>query len=294
MRRAALIAVLAGLCRAQSPQEQALARQREAVDIQLQAIERQRTAASAKRGHTEGAARFLADSTPKMPAGLPDTRSQLESVERQVSALSRQRSLHGTMTAFGRPIAPIGHVPSSAEAPGQEPASGGGADPEQLQRLSSARQPRPAWPEPPSRASIGDCLPLPASLLSPIFERAASMYGLAPSLLWTVAQRESGLRPCAVSRAGALGLMQLMPETASWLGVSDPFDPEQSIHGGARFLRMLLDRFDNDLALALGAYNAGPGRVESYGGVPPFEETLDYVGTILRRIGQPSRRERGP
>lgn len=81
-----------------------------------------------------------------------------------------------------------------------------------------------------------------------------------------------------------MGLMQLMPETAATLGVEDPFDPEQNIVGGARYLRLLLDRFNDDLALTLAAYNAGPRRVEIYGGIPPFRETQDYVATILGRL----------
>jgi soluble lytic murein transglycosylase-like protein len=133
---------------------------------------------------------------------------------------------------------------------------------------------------------------LPAPVLLPVFQQAAAAYGLAPALLRAVAEKESSLRPCAVSPAGALGLMQLMPETAAWLGITDPFDVEQNVHGAARFLRFLLDRFDNDLGLALGAYNAGPGRVESFGGIPPIPETQDYVAAILRRLrsatpGQP-------
>ncbi|MCS7041510.1 MAG: lytic transglycosylase domain-containing protein [Bryobacteraceae bacterium] len=152
------------------------------------------------------------------------------------------------------------------------------------QLLAAALQPRPAWPEPPPEPAPPACAPLPAAVLSPLFERAAGAYGLAPELLRAVAQKESSLRPCAVSPAGAMGLMQLMPETAAWLGISDPFDAEQNIFGGARFLRFLLNRFDDDLALALGAYNAGPSRVEAFGGIPPFAETQDYVAAILRRL----------
>lgn len=146
------------------------------------------------------------------------------------------------------------------------------------------RQPRPAWPEPQPAGALPDCAPLAPPALFPVFQRAAAAYGLAPSLLRAVAEKESSFRPCAVSPAGALGLMQLMPETASWLGVSDPFDVEQNVHGAARFLRFLLDRFDNDLGLALGAYNAGPARVKSFGGIPPIPETQDYVAAILRRL----------
>lgn len=129
---------------------------------------------------------------------------------------------------------------------------------------------------------------MPAAQLAPLFHHAASTYGLDPLLLRAIARQESAFKPCAVSPAGAMGLMQLMPETASMLGVEDPFDAAQSILGGARFLRFLLDRFQNDLPLALSAYNAGPATVERYGGIPPFTETRSYVSSILRRLGLPS------
>ena len=150
--------------------------------------------------------------------------------------------------------------------------------------------------EPASTA--GDVQPLfPAHLRSSLRERvlgstesvsafdsaikaAAQKYGLEPELLKAVARAESGLNPNAVSAAGAQGLMQLMPSTAAALGVSDPFDPEQSIEGGARYLRQQLDRF-GDISLALAAYNAGPGAVLKYGGMPPFRETRDYVRRVL-------------
>ncbi len=154
----------------------------------------------------------------------------------------------------------------------------------QLQAV--ALQPRPVRPEPPAPVTLLACAPLPSSVLAPIFDRASASYGLQTALLRAVAQKESAFHPCAVSPAGAMGLMQLMPETAAMLDVTDPFDAEQSILGGARYLRLLLDRFDNNLALALGAYNAGPARVDAYGGIPPFRETQDYVSSILGRLSR--------
>lgn len=122
--------------------------------------------------------------------------------------------------------------------------------------------------------------------------RAASQrYQLPESLLRAVIHTESNYYPQAVSRAGAAGLMQLMPKTAKALGVRDVFDPGQSIHGGARYLRLLANRYDGDMVLVLAAYNAGAGNVEKYGGVPPFAETRAYVRSVLRRYYAYERQE---
>jgi soluble lytic murein transglycosylase-like protein len=115
-------------------------------------------------------------------------------------------------------------------------------------------------------------------------ERASQ---LPAGLLAAVAAQESSFSPCAVSPAGALGLMQLMPSTAADLGVDDPFDPWQSLHAGGVFLRQLLDHYGGDLSLALGAYNAGPATVDAYGDVPPYAETQNYVANVLARMNRP-------
>jgi len=120
-----------------------------------------------------------------------------------------------------------------------------------------------------------------ARLREPILA-AARATGLPAALIDAVIRTESGYRVQAVSRAGAQGLMQLMPGTAREVGVRDPFDPAQNVLGGARYLRRMYDRF-RSLRLAVAAYNAGPGAVERHGGIPPFEETRRYVKTVLDR-----------
>jgi soluble lytic murein transglycosylase-like protein len=114
-----------------------------------------------------------------------------------------------------------------------------------------------------------------------LVEEAARRYGLDPALVDAVVRTESGYDPSATSPAGAMGLMQLMPATARALGVADPYDPVQNVHGGVRYLRGLVDRF-GDVTLALAAYNAGPGAVARHGGVPPYPETRAYVERVLR------------
>jgi soluble lytic murein transglycosylase-like protein len=113
--------------------------------------------------------------------------------------------------------------------------------------------------------------------------KAARKYNLQATLLRGVIRAESNFQVDAVSHAGAQGLMQLMPGTARELGVDNPFDIEQNIDGGARYLRQMLDNFGGDVKVALAAYNAGPGAVEKYGGqIPPYQETEQYINRVLR------------
>ncbi len=131
-------------------------------------------------------------------------------------------------------------------------------------------------------ASLG----VPASL-QPLFESAGSRYGVNPLLLASVAKQESGFQPGAVSGAGAQGLMQLMPATAAGLGVS-ALDPAQSIDGAAQLLSGYLQNYGGSVPLALAAYNAGPGAVAQYGGVPPYTETQNYVSNITSMLASAS------
>lgn len=137
---------------------------------------------------------------------------------------------------------------------------------------------RPAAPRPSAVPAV-----LPAgTTYQDLADRYAARYELDPLLVSAVVGIESAWNPEAVSVKGAIGLMQLMPETARILGV-DPWDPEGNLDGGSRYLRSLLDRFDGDLELALAGYNAGPLAVERYEGVPPYPETVAYVERVLAR-----------
>ena len=114
-----------------------------------------------------------------------------------------------------------------------------------------------------------------------VIDQHCGTQDLEPKLVRALIQVESAWNPVAVSRAGAMGLMQLMPDTAASLDVTDPYDPDQNVRGGTVFLRRMLDRFGGRVDLALAAYNAGPGAVERHGGIPPYAETRNYVQRIL-------------
>lgn len=119
------------------------------------------------------------------------------------------------------------------------------------------------------------------SYYSHIIDSKSKKYNIEPSLINAVIKVESNGNSRAVSRKGAKGLMQLMPATASEMHVNNPFNPEENIDGGTRYLRYLLNRFDGDVSLALAAYNAGPKKIEKFGGIPPILETREYVKRVL-------------
>ncbi|MGB9678724.1 MAG: lytic transglycosylase domain-containing protein [Thermoanaerobacteraceae bacterium] len=116
-----------------------------------------------------------------------------------------------------------------------------------------------------------------------IINETSAKYGIDSSIIYSVIKAESNFDQFAISKAGAMGLMQLMPETAKQLNITNPFDASQNIDGGVRYLKGLLDTYKS-LSLALSAYNAGPSAVNKYNGIPPYEETKNYVSKILNDL----------
>jgi soluble lytic murein transglycosylase-like protein len=145
----------------------------------------------------------------------------------------------------------------------------------------------------PAPAALPAVLPAPAEAVpnrpaalpapSELADAAADKYGLPRELVRSVMAAESGMVPGAISPKGAIGLMQLMPGTAQVMGVN-PYDPAQNVDAGARYLRELLEKYDYGLRHALAAYNAGPGAVDKYKGIPPYRETIDYVSRIEKKL----------
>lgn len=129
-----------------------------------------------------------------------------------------------------------------------------------------------------------DCEPLDATIAEAYIRDSAKREGVSSDLIREVVRKESGFNPCAVSPKGAMGMMQLTAATAASLGVDDPYDPRQNIDGGVRLMKRLLDKYKGRPDLALAAYNAGEGAVDAHQGVPAFEETQEYVTTIMKRV----------
>lgn len=130
----------------------------------------------------------------------------------------------------------------------------------------------------------------PGEIYEDIIRDAAAEYDIDAALIRAVVEAESKFDPSVVSKAGAKGLMQLMPDLADELGVTNSFDPRDNIMGGTRYLKQLLNQYDGNIDHALAGYNAGPGNVERYGGVPPFSETKKYVRDIKRLMSEAKKR----
>jgi hypothetical protein len=172
------------------------------------------------------------------------------------------------------------------------------APPDPLGQPAAAIQ-EPSEPQRIAQVPSPACRPVSRTLvhanLSHIMQMEAAIqkysraYGVDEDLVWAVVRQESGFNPAAVSPKGAMGLMQLMPGTAASLGVSDPFDVEQNIAGGIKYLVICLKQFNGDIGLALAAYNAGPDNVIKYQGCPPFSETTKYVAAVLQDYAGPPR-----
>jgi soluble lytic murein transglycosylase-like protein len=163
--------------------------------------------------------------------------------------------------------------------------------------LSRIQQIEERFASKPTQVTTGTATPFAQTLLSAeqgkdtgeivhTIEKSALRYGVDPALAKAVAKVESNNDANAVSKAGALGVMQLMPETAKQLGVTNPLNPHENIDGGVRYLKGLLDTYSGNVPLALAAYNAGPGAVEKYRGIPPYQETQQYVNKALEHYRQ--------
>jgi len=189
------------------------------------------------------------------------------------SASAMQESLAKQRLSVEKQLRGIQHA-GFFSLPPPEPIGAGFSDEVDLQ------DPPPAA----SARSTAGCEPLPEDRLKPLIEEAARSEDVQPDLLRSVIRLESGAHPCAVSPKGAQGLMQLMPATSQQFSVSDPFDAEQNIQAGAKLLKQLLTRYGGDISKALAAYNAGPGRVDQAGAVPPIPETIRYVSSILAML----------
>ena len=165
------------------------------------------------------------------------------------------------------------HMERHMEVPSAGAAESGAVSPPAAPKIENTGQSQPAAASSgSSQSNIGE--------LKELIQQSASDEGVDPALVAAMITQESGGDAQAVSPAGARGLMQLMPATARMLGVEDVFDPQQNISGGVKYISQLLERFGGDEKLALAAYNAGPGTVDRYGGVPPYRETMNYVDRV--------------
>ena len=204
--------------------------------------------------------------------------ARISEIQQRISALSPQPA-----------------APSPADAPAFEKTLAAAQTPPgtntilPTNTLGVVAPPASLGPLPVSPSDAGVVPITPASApgdYQTLIEKYAAQNGLQPDLVKAVIQTESGGNPRSVSGAGAMGLMQLMPENVKDAGITDPFDPEQNIAAGTKQLAGLLSQYHGDLDLALAGYNAGPGNVRKYGGVPPFTETRNYIQRVKAAMGK--------
>jgi hypothetical protein len=201
------------------------------------------------------------------------------------------RGLDGNRAGPVKPIAVAPIVAPEDEIAGPLPQA------EPAQPRAELSDPGETWPlgvkhggETSFRAPVQVASLIKQKKLEEVIKKYAQEYGVDEDLIWAVIRQESGFNPGAVSPKGAMGLMQLMPGTAALMGVSNPFDVEQNIAGGVKYLEQCLSQFNQSVPLALAAYNAGPANVVKYQGCPPFAETRNYVASILQAYaGEPIR-----
>lgn len=188
------------------------------------------------------------------------------------------------LAAVAQRISEITGAPATMPGLSAAGAAGSGSFASLVQAAISSQEAPVAQNAPDSSAEVaapGAPAIVPPEQIEKLVGSNAAQFGVDPALVKAIIANESGFNANATSNVGAQGLMQLMPGTASGLGVTNAYDPAQNVWGGTKYIKGLLDRFNGDPRLAIAAYNAGPGAVEKYNGVPPYAETQNYVQNVL-------------